>query len=185
MRCHRGVGDRSSAVNREANGELLPCAISDRETFASLYPTLRRFAAVVADLDIDPDDLVQDALASTLRRHELHELDQPLAYLKRAIVHAASNHRRRAGRFRRLLPNLASDPEVTDTYPSDLASLDVLSPIDRAVVFLADVEGETFTRVADELGITEAAARKRASRGRAQLRKALGTELTAIDGDAT
>lgn len=161
------------------------CALSDFESFSELYPTLRRFAAVVADLDVDPDDLVQEALASTLRRHELHELDQPLAYLKRAIVHAASNHRRRSGRFRRLLPRVASQSTTTDSYPSDFAMLDALSTIDRAVVFLADVEGEPFDRIAKQLGITPAAARKRASRGRAQLRRLLGTELTPIDGEAT
>ena len=32
----------------------------------ALYPALRRFAAMTAPLEMDPDDLVQDALAATL-----------------------------------------------------------------------------------------------------------------------
>ncbi len=54
--------------------ESLESRVSDFEIFADLYPKLRRFAAVVADLDMEPDDLVQDALAATLRRHDLSEL---------------------------------------------------------------------------------------------------------------
>ncbi len=60
------------------------------ETFEGLYPTLRRFTAMVADLDMDPDDLVQEALAATLQLHRLSELDQPAAYLKRTIVSSRS-----------------------------------------------------------------------------------------------
>lgn len=154
---------------------------SDATSFAEIYPALRRFASVVADLDMDPDDLVQDALASTLRRHALHELDQPLAYLKRSIVNTASNHRRRSSRLRRLLPRLASENHSTDVYPSDLSALDELAPLDRAVVFLADVEGDPFDRIATELGMTAAAVRKRASRARKQLRKSLRPDITPID----
>lgn len=149
-------------------------------TFEEMYPALRRFAAVVADLDMDPDDLVQDALASTLRRYSFDELDQPLAYLKRAIVHSAANKRRRAGRLRALLPRLGGDASQADVYPSDLALLDELAPLDRAVIFLADVEGESHERIAAELGLTPAAVRKRASRARKQLRAVLHPQVSAI-----
>ncbi len=148
-----------------------------------MYPALRRFAAVVADLDMDPDDLVQDALASTLNRHRLDELDNPAAYLKQAIVHTAANSRRSKGRLRALLPRLARHPDGLDTYPSDLAILDQLAPLDRAILYLADVEGEPLAHIANELGLTGAATRKRASRARKQLRQHLGTHLTSITGD--
>ena len=36
----------------------------DRQIFGDLYPSLRRFAAVVGDDDMEPDDLVQEVLAS-------------------------------------------------------------------------------------------------------------------------
>lgn len=150
--------------------------------FDSLYPMLRRFAAVVADLDMDPDDLVQDALASTLARHPLEELDRPSAYLKQAIVNAASNKRRRAARWRGLLPRVATNAAIDDDYPSDLSILDELSPVDRAVIYLADVEGQPHDLIADDLGLTASAVRKRASRARRQLRESLGTNLTPLEG---
>ena len=155
---------------------------SEFALFESLYPKLRSFAAVVADLDIDPDDLVQDALAATLARHELHELDQPAAYLKRAILNGASNKRTRAGRFSRLLPRLASETSTEDVYPSDLSILDGLTPIDRALIYSADVDGLPHDKIAAELGLTPAAVRKRLSRARNQLRQSLGTNITSLPG---
>ncbi len=156
---------------------------NDFELFEQLYVKLRRFAAVVADMDMDPDDLVQDALAAALRRHDLSELDHPAAYLKQAIVRSVSNQRRRAGRFRDLLPKLATPDKTSDQYPSDLAILDELKALDRAIVYLADVEGLSHELIAAELGLTPAAVRKRASRARKQLRVLLGSNLTSISGE--
>ena len=152
-----------------------PAAAPSQDTaiFVEIYPLLRAFAAIVADLDVDPDDLVQDALVATLTRNKLEELDQPAAYLKRAILNRASNGRRSAGRFRKLLPKVARDSSIDDHYPSDLAILDELTPLDRAVIYLADVEGIPLSEIAVELEMKPATVRKRASRGREQLRKSL------------
>ena len=156
---------------------------SDYEVFERLYPMLRRFAAVVADLDVDPDDLVQEALTATLRRNELSEIRHPAAYLKQAILNAAGGHRRRAGRLRRLLPRLLTESVSTDRYPSDLSVLDSLAPMDRAVVFMADVEGVPHALIAEELGITVGAVKKRASRSRKQLRELLRPDLAPISSN--
>lgn len=147
--------------------------LTDFEVFDALYPALRRFAAVVADMDMDPDDLVQDALLTVLERRALSNIDNPQAYLKRAIVNLSSNRRRRAGRWRVLLPRLQEDAHTTDSYPSDLGLLDHLDPLDRAIVFLADVDGLEHSVIAEQLGLSDAATRKRASRARAQLRDLL------------
>ena len=171
--CHRGMERWRSVVYED--GEATGYAL-----FESLYLSLRRFAAVVADADMDPDDLVQDVLAATLEKHDFDELRQPAAYLKRAIVHNAANRRRRAGTLRRLIPRLVGDAAHVDNYPSDLAMLDELAPLDRAVVFLLDVEGLSSSEAADELGLTAAATRKRASRARSQLRSLLGATFTPI-----
>ena len=129
---------------------------------------------------MDPDDLVQDALAATLSRHELHELEYPKAYLEQAIVNVASNGRRRAGTMAKLLPRLRSDSNIVDTYPSDLSILDQLAPLDRAVIYLADIDRLPHGLIATELAMTPAAVRKRVSRARKQLRHLLGAELTAL-----
>ena len=153
---------------------------SDYELFEELYPKLRRFAAVVADSDIEPDDLLQDALLATLRRHELAELEHPEAYLRRSIINRASNRRRGLGRFRGLIGRLSTESETSDHYPSDISFLDALSEVDRGIVYMADVEGIPLGVIARELDLTPAAVRKRISRARGQLRKELSLTITAI-----
>ena len=64
-----------------------PAHGTEAAIFEEIYPKLRAFAAIVADLDMDPDDLVQDALVATLTRHKLEDLDQPAAYLKLSLIH--------------------------------------------------------------------------------------------------
>lgn len=145
--------------------------------FAELYPSLRRFAAVVGPIETDPDDLVQEAVTRTLRHHRLDELEQPAAYLRRAIVNLASNERRSFARRRRLLTRLANGPTTSsDDYPSDLHELRHVPPHERAALYLSEVEGYRYGEIAEALGCTEAAARKRAMRGRRRLGAALAEE---------
>lgn len=149
-------------------------ALSDAALFEGLYPSLRRLAVAVCPPEHDPDDLVQEATARALRRGPLHRLDDPGAYLRRAIVNLASNERRSLGRRRAALrrTTLPAEGEAGE-YPSDVALLLALPPADRAVVWLADVERLPFDQVAAALGCTPDAARARASRARARLRPLL------------
>lgn len=149
----------------------------DEATFAALYPRLRRLAAVAAPLEVDPDDLVQDALVRVLRRGSLARLDDPGAYLATVIVNLASNSRRGLGRRRRaFVRHGAGAAEELPAYPSDLADLERLAPGERALLFLVDVEGWGYAEVAPVLGCSEDAARQRASRARRRLRRDLGGE---------
>ncbi len=63
---------------------------AEAELFKKLYPPLRRFAAVVTPVEVEPDDLLQEAVTRALRRGSLTELDNPGAYLRRAMVNLAS-----------------------------------------------------------------------------------------------
>src|SRR4051812_25134252 len=60
----------------------------------ALYAPLRRFAAVVGQWDVEPDDLVQDAYAKVLRRSE-SEIQDLGPYLRTTIVHLVADSRRR------------------------------------------------------------------------------------------
>lgn len=153
---------------------------NDFELFEELYPALRRFAAFVADSDMEPDDLVQDALLSTLQRYELSELDNPAAYLKRSIVNNIANQRRRLGRRHRAISKLRPAAATEDEYPVEFTALNSLNPLDRGILYLAEVAGEPLSKIAMDLELTPAAVRKRASRARAQLRKELGTNLVPL-----
>lgn len=150
----------------------------DALLFEQLYPSLRRFAAVTAGGDGDPDDLVQEAVARTLRRQSLSSLDHPAAYLRRTIVHLASNRRRSLARWRGAMTRLRDNDEGrAPEYSSDLSDLLALHPTSRALLYLIEVEGQSYADAAPTLGLSEEAARARASRARHQLRRRITGEL--------
>lgn len=153
---------------------------SDAEIIFDLYDGLVRFAAVVARVADDPDDLVHDALVRTIERSPLAELDNPQAYVRRAILNLASNRRRSLARRLRAVTRLASSELVEDHYPSDALALLDLAPQTRAVIWLADVEGCSFADIAAALDISQASARQRASRGRKQLRTQISLDIDGV-----
>ena len=145
--------------------------MDDSSLFASLYPALRQFAAVTGSVDVEPDDLVQEAVARTLRSHRLVDLDDAGAYLRRAIVNLASNRRRSMARLRNAVARLDRvDEAQAAEYGTDLADLLRLDPEARGLLFMVEVEGHTYAEAADVLGISEQAARARAARARRRLR---------------
>lgn len=145
-----------------------------------LYQSLRRFAAVVAPTDLEPDDLLQEALVSVLRKHSLSNLDHPAAYLRKAILNEAYSHSRRRGRWRTALAAYAASTTGSNPpgYPSDLDELSRLPPRERAALYLHEVEGYRFSEIGPMIGCSEGAARKASSRGRKHLSQALGAEVT-------
>jgi RNA polymerase sigma-70 factor, ECF subfamily len=156
-------------------------AYHDGQIFDEIYPALRRFAATVGAIDQDPDDLVQEALARTLRRTTLRELDSPTGYLRRTIVRLAADSRRSAWRRQGALKRLASLDAMSQQFPSDLCDLDQLSATDRAVLYLTDIEAYTHLEAAALLGLSHNAVRTRASRARRQLKAIL--EDDKVGGD--
>jgi DNA-directed RNA polymerase specialized sigma24 family protein len=144
---------------------------SDAALLEEIYPRLRRFAAVAADWDIDPDDLVQEAVCRALARGPLRDLKAPYPYLCRAIMNLVANERRRASRSRHAAARTNADDRAVVAYPSDLAVLFELSPLDRTVLFMADVEGAPLPEIAVSLGLSTVAVRHRASRARRALRR--------------
>ena len=152
-----------------------PDADEDDRLVAELYPALRRFAAVVAADDLDPDDLLQEAIVRTLRRGPLHRLDAPGPYLRAAMANLAANHDRQRGRERRAHERIAASSDVGTpaAYPSDLDDLAQLSSHDRAVLYLADVERLPLAEVGRILGTSTTNARARASRARRRLARTL------------
>ena len=106
----------------------------EAELFRALYPGLRRFAAVAGPVEIDPDDLVQEAVTRALTRGSLTDLENPGAYLRRTIINLASNGRRGFARWRAAATRHGSAEPSEDAYPSDLGPLLDLAPQDRAPV---------------------------------------------------
>jgi len=150
---------------------------ADRDLIRDLYPSLCRFAAVVAPCDIEPGDLVQESLYQVLRRGAISDLEHPTAYLRRAIMNLVSNHQRRAGRLRSALARINPDVGSLDSYPSDIQVLMRLAPKARAVVFLREIEGRSYAEVADAVGCRESTARSTAAKARRTLREFLSKEV--------
>jgi RNA polymerase sigma-70 factor (ECF subfamily) len=144
-----------------------------------LYEPLRRFAAIAGRLDVEPDDLVQEAYTRFLAG-DRSGVEDVGAYLRRTIVNLASNERRRSRRADAATQRLAPDASRTDSYPSALADLLGLDPRDRALLYLVDVDGYQAKEAAAIVGVNAAAARMALSRGRRALRTALETESTDV-----
>jgi RNA polymerase sigma-70 factor (ECF subfamily) len=144
-----------------------------------LYPALRRFAAVAAPWDVEPDDLLQEALVSVLRSRRLTDLDHPGAYLRRTMLNIAAGHSRRMGRHRRAMGRYAqTEPaSVSPPFPSDLTDLLRIPPRERAALYLHEVEGYRYAEIGQMLGCSEAAAKRAGSRGRRHLGDALRAEV--------
>ena len=155
-----------------------PVAEEDARLVGELYPSLRRFAAVVSPWDLDPDDVLHGALVAVLRGRRLHVADDPGAYARRAIVNHVRSEVRRRGAMRRAVVRLRGSAVagVDPVYPSDLAVLLGLRPLERAVLFLHDIEGFSFGEVAEMVGVAVGTARVMASRARRRLRGVFAEE---------
>ena len=146
---------------------------TERELIISLYPSLRRIAAVAGSFDVEPDDLVQEALAQTLRRGPISDLDNPLAFLRKTIVNLASNQRRSLGRKRKAVGRLSTEESWSPSYPVDIEAILDLPPRQRAILYLVEVEDLPYAEAAEQLRVTTEAARMLANRARKRARAAL------------
>ena len=180
-------------------GWRLDGADDDAEVFASVYGRLRRFASVVRSPDMDPDDLVQEALVRTLAKSRLIDLDDPVAYLRGTnglFAMVERRHRYEFGTTREQLGklavtqrrNAALNPNALLRAPlsleeylnarliADVQDLRHLDGKDRAAVYLAVVEMRPHSEIAEVLGCTEQASRARLTRALAHLRVELARE---------
>lgn len=171
--CYRVMDTEGSlliSAARRPQADAAPVVDEDARLFAALYGDLVRFAAVVGRQPQDAEDLVQAAVERVLRRGRLSDLDEPVSYLRKAIVNLASNERRRKARHRRAVLREPLGGDVEDEDPFQLEVLDALSAADRALLWMVDVERWDFATAATVAGCSEVAARARASRARQVLR---------------
>jgi RNA polymerase sigma factor (sigma-70 family) len=159
-------GDRQRTDSRRHSIDT-----EEERLIRDLYPSLLIFARVVAPAEVDPEDLLQDALYRALRKGPVGRLDHPNAYLHRTMINLASNHRRRFGRYRTAVRGVKASTASLDAYPSDVAELLALSPRARIVVYLHFIEGASYKEIASILGCRESSVRSIATRARKRLRE--------------
>ncbi len=154
--------------------------MDDNRLFEEIYPTLRRFAAAISPLGADPDDLVQESVARTLRHgRRLCDLDDATSFLCRVILNLARNQHRDTTRRASILNRTRPVTATSDVYPSEFVDLSALTVEQRAVLFLRFVEQRTTHDIAIMLDLREDAVRARTSRALKALRIDIEEQRTA------
>jgi RNA polymerase sigma-70 factor (ECF subfamily) len=124
------------------------------------------------------EDVVQEALIAALTTEALPHGDLG-AWLRAIVVRKALDHARRASRRSEVDFDAEAESRSTGDFPETDEVLAVraafarLSPADRAVLTLVDVEGFSMAEAARALGATTMAVKWRAVRARRRLRAAL------------
>ena len=155
--------------------------MKDFEQFAAAaMPGLLRFGHVLTGDPLRAEELVQQALVSTWVRWRKIELDQPHAYVRRAMVHTHTSWWRRS-RFESALPSGydAAAAEGTDFGERDrtFAALRLLPPRQRAVIVLRYYEDLSEADIAGVLGCSTGTVKSQASRALRTLRTHLTPDL--------
>ena len=138
------------------------------------HQSLLRLAVLMTGSHPDAEDVVHAVFASAHPRWD--RIDEPAAYLRRAVVNACNDHHRRRYRARRLTPPAEAEPvvhppEIDETW----AQLTQLPPTQRAVVVLRFYEDLPLTQIADLLGRPPATVRSDLHRALKTLQKTLRT----------
>ena len=147
-------------------------------TYVRLADELTRFASGIVGPHEAPD-VVANAVARCLRR-DLNSIDNPDAYLYRAVYNEAIGIRRKLARRTRLSHQIPRSPTSSDSHEAGIddeltvaAGLHKLSTQQRAVIVLTYWRGWTTRDVAEHLDVSEGSIKKQLARARAKLREEL------------
>ena len=161
------------------------------EFVAGSLPALLRFGHVLTGNPQEAEDLVQEALAKSLRRWRRASADDPHAYVRRVMVNTHLTQWRRWGARVQLgdVPESVShDGKLRQSEEWDVLrrALATLSSRQRAVLVLRYLEDLPDPVIAGLLGCGLGTVRSHASRGLAALRPlmAVGTTETVPGGEA-
>ena len=164
-------------------GEPLSARVADPADFYRAHaPELTRFATSLVGPD-DAADVVADAMAKTLSARAWSTLENPRAYIYRAVYRESISWRRAAARrsARHVTDaghlgarERAVDPTTSEARSRIARAIAELSPRQRAVVFLAYWEDRKIEDIAEILRTSEGSVRKHLARARRALRAQLG-----------
>lgn len=154
----------------------------DRDAFASLvaalWPELVAFARSVLGRASDAEDVVQEALIIAWNElPSLRSADRFYPWVWKMVYRRAIAHLK--GRVS-LAPIEEAANEAIYLVPKDIdipRLLAVLTPQQRAVIYLSYVEGKTNSEIRAALGVSAVTVRIYRTRAIARLRRHLGVEL--------
>jgi DNA-directed RNA polymerase specialized sigma24 family protein len=143
------------------------------ELFVAYGDRLGRIAYLLVGSTQDAEDVVATVYARIARR-DLGDIEDPVAYLGRAVVNEAKSHHRRISREQRVHIRLRTAVQAVGLGASELLdSLKVLNPLERTVVVLHYYDDRTIDDIAALLDIPRGTAASAQSRALAKLRKVL------------
>jgi RNA polymerase sigma factor (sigma-70 family) len=147
---------------------------------------LTRFAYLISGDRGRADDLVQDVLLAMHRRFGARlEIEQPVAYARRAIVNANISFNRRRSSTEVLTATDLDRPAPDDPEPDDLwALLAELPHRQRVVLVMRYYLGYSDGEIAGMLGCRRGTVRSLASRALADLRTSDGITLLNPSGSS-
>ncbi|MCP2260526.1 RNA polymerase sigma-70 factor, sigma-E family [Streptoalloteichus tenebrarius] len=154
------------------------------EFVRAAMPSLLRYGHALTGNPHDGADLVQGALERVGRRwRSVLRIDDPLAYVRRAMVnaHISRWRRRRRENLVAELPEVPAEvaPDRLENEPLWRA-LRALPPRQRAVVVLRYYDGLSEEEIATTLGVSRGTVKSQASKAMATLR--LRLERTMAEG---
>jgi RNA polymerase sigma-70 factor (ECF subfamily) len=151
------------------------------------HPKAESFCRKLCGSKEDGDDLYQDALVTALQKFD--QLRDPASFrpwLYRILVNTYRNQTRSPWRNRRVKLEDESVAELQHHDPSDQLTarrwleraLKVLSPKDRALIVLFEIEGWSISELAQLSHRSDSAIKARLSRTRRKMREALARYLS-------
>jgi RNA polymerase sigma-70 factor (sigma-E family) len=160
-----------------------PASDGFAEFVGAALPTLLRFGHLLTGSPAEAEDLVQEALARSMRRWRRERPDDPVAYVRKVMVNTHLTRWRRWGSRVRLgeVPEIAADDaRLERSHDRDALrrALAALPPGQRAVIVLRYLEDMPDDAIAALLGCQPATVRSQAFRGLAALRPLLACQPT-------
>lgn len=148
------------------------------EFVTARHPLLLRRAYLLTGDHGAAEDLVQDSLAKLWLAWSRHPIDNPDAYRRRTMAHAAISRWRRRKPWDRVAsagvePAAPDHSPGVDEHDQLWRALLTLAPRQRAVLVLRYYEDLSEPEICDALGIAPGTVRSQAAKARAQLRSIL------------
>ncbi len=151
--------------------------VTDRAIYETVRGPLMRFASSLVGRD-QAGDLVSEVILETLKNRTLSSLDNPQAYLMRAILNRARSARRRFNREQahsmREAPAVGHDPTAGLATQTDVKKAVAALPVQqRAAIYLVYWVGYEPSEAAELLGVQPATLRRYLYLARLKLRRFL------------
>ncbi len=150
---------------------------SDAEVYAAHADELVRFATGLVGRS-DAEDVVSEAVLSVMSSRVWPHARNRRALLYRAVLFQARSWLRSTARRRRREASIANkgSGEMPEAVPEVWDAVRVLSPQQRAVVFLTYWDDQGVDAVAELLGVSAGTVRRQLGRARRRLREVLNEQ---------